>query len=77
MGRTPSPQELHELAEKLAVVDEAHRRHQRRWLAVILVAAALAVAGIAAMVAEVQRTVPPPVAIDPAKLPPIRPGPPR
>jgi hypothetical protein len=73
----PSISEIPGLAEKLAQVRRRERRVQLRLLAAI-VAGALLVGGAALYaVSQLEGESPPRVVIDPAKLPPIEPGPPR
>lgn len=64
------------LVEKLENTDEADKKTQKRLLGVIVVGALLVAVAIAAAVVGMREQVEP-VVIDPAKLPPVRPGPPR
>ena len=63
------------LVEKMESIEASDRRTQRRLLAWVLVGV-LAVAGVVGYVIwRSSATTGKPVVIDPAKLPPIRPGP--
>ena len=62
------------LVEKMESIEASDRRTQRRLLAWVLVGV-LAVAGVVGYVIWRSGASNKPVAIDPAKLPPIRPGP--
>ena len=64
------------LVDKMEASETADRRTQRRILVVILVIA-LAIAGAIVYGLQTRSNKPNPVVIDPAKLPPIRSGPPK
>ena len=64
------------LVEKLENTDEADAKTQKRLLAVIIIGALLVALAISAGVVATRDKVTP-VVIDPAKLPPVRAGPPR
>lgn len=64
------------LVDKIEAGESTERRTQRRLLIVILVIA-LAVGGGLLWGLHFRQGKPTPVVIDPAKLPPIRPGPPK
>ena len=64
-----------EFVAKLAASERDHRRKQRRALVILVVSVAVGLGAIVYAVNEVARTQPAKVVIDPAKLPPIRPGP--
>ena len=71
---------MHASPEQLAWLAEAHRdkrRRQIRTLLILAVAITLGLGGIVYALNELARTQPAKVVIDPAKLPPIRPGPAR
>ena len=65
----------HDITHILAQEQERQRK-QRRAAVILFVAIALGVGAIAYGLSEMARTQPAKVVIDPAKLPPIRPGPP-
>ena len=67
---------VRQLVEKLENTDEADAKTQKRLLAVIIIGALLVALAIAAGVVAT-RDKAAPVVIDPAKLPPVRAGPPR
>jgi hypothetical protein len=62
---------------RLAANERAHRRQQKRIMVILAITVALGVGGVLYAVNELGKTQPAKVAIDPAKLPPIRPGPPQ
>jgi hypothetical protein len=63
---------------KLAEGERQHRRQQFRALIILVVSLAVGVGLIVYALDQVAKTTQPAkVVIDPAKLPPIRPGPPR
>lgn len=64
------------LVDRIEASESAERRTQRRLLIVILVIA-LVIAGGIAWGLHARQGKPTAVVIDPAKLPPIRPGPPK
>jgi len=66
-----------DLLASLAASERDHGRRQRRALLILLVCLLLGLGVIVYAIEEVARTQPAKVVIDPAKLPPIRPGPPR
>jgi hypothetical protein len=66
-----------EILARLAAEQREHRRRQIRTLLVLAVAITLGLGGIVYALNELARTQPAKVVIDPAKLPPIRPGPAR
>jgi hypothetical protein len=57
--------------------DHNRRRGQRRAAIILFVSIALGLGAITYVVKELSRDRPAKVVIDPAKLPPIRPGPPQ
>jgi hypothetical protein len=61
----------------LAASEREHGRRQRRALLILLVCLVVGLGVIVFALEEVAKTQPPKVVIDPAKLPPIRPGPAR
>ena len=67
---------VRQLVEKLENTDEADAHTQKRMLLAIVIGALLVACFIAAAVLWTRER-PPPVVIDPAKLPPVRAGPPR
>lgn len=67
---------VRQLVEKIENTDEADAKTQKRLLLVIVVGALLVAIAIAAAVVGTREQVKP-VVIDPAKLPPVRAGPPR
>ena len=70
--------DMHASPEQLAWLAEAHhakRRRQIRTLLILAVAITLGLGAIVYALNELARTQPAKVVIDPAKLPPIRPGP--
>ena len=67
---------VRQLVEKLENTDEADARSQKRLLAAIVIGALLVALAIACAVVFTRER-PAPVVIDPAKLPPVRAGPPR
>ena len=67
---------VRQLVEKLENTDEADAQSQKRLLAALVIGALLVALAIAAAVVFT-REHPEPVVIDPAKLPPVRAGPPR
>jgi hypothetical protein len=63
------------LVDKIDATEEADARTQRRVLVAIVVGALLVAGAIALVLAYSEK--PKPVVIEPAKLPPIAPGPPK
>lgn len=56
--------------------NESTQRRRQKWIVLILViAVAVGLGGVIYVVSELGRSQPAKVVIDPAKLPPIRPGP--
>ena len=66
----------HDIAQILGQ-EQDRRRKQRRAAIILFVAVALGLGAIAYGLSELAGTQPAKVVIDPAKLPPIRPGPPQ
>lgn len=66
-----------QMLASLAASERDHNRRQRRALLILLVSLVVGLGVIVYALEEVAKTQPPKVVIDPAKLPPIRPGPPR
>jgi hypothetical protein len=64
------------LVDKMNTIESTATRNQKRMLVALIVAVAVVVGGIVAAVVYVSHQSGRPVVIDPAKLPPIRPGPP-
>lgn len=67
---------VRQLIDKLENTDEADEKTQKRLLAAILIGALVVALGTAAIVIATRERITP-VVIDPAKLPPVRAGPPR
>lgn len=68
---------VRELVDKMEHSYEADSRTQKRLLIAIVIGAVLLALAIAAVIVFSGERSPPPPAIDPAKLPPVRAGPPR
>jgi hypothetical protein len=66
-----------DMLARLVASERDHGRRQRRALITLLVCLVLGLGFIVYALEQVAKTQPPKVVIDPAKLPPIRPGPPR
>ena len=64
-------------ATHILAQERERTRKQRRAAIILFVAVALGLGAIAYGLSELARTQPAKVVIDPAKLPPIRPGPPQ
>lgn len=66
-----------EILERLAADERKHRRQQVRYAVILAVSLALGAGAIVYALNELGKGQPEKVVIDPAKLPPIPPGPPR
>jgi hypothetical protein len=66
-----------EILERLAADERKHRRQQVRYAVILAVSLALGAGAIVYALNELGKSQPEKVVIDPAKLPPIPPGPPR
>ena len=66
------------LVDKIDTIESNSARNQKRMLVALIVGVAVVVGGIVGAVVYIShKQSGKPVVIDPAKLPPIRPGPPR
>ena len=66
-----------EMLSSLAASEREHSRRQRRAILILVVCLVAGLGAIVYGLEQVAKTQPPRVVIDPAKLPPIRPGPPQ